>query len=95
MPIRIRNRLNDVDRARFEVHAAAFESYITYHQRRQVQVGERNHEKIEVIEFGEAEITYVTRLVARAWPYQIETAPPFILRSVSRILTQARMSPYV
>ena len=56
MPIRLRNSLNGVDRARFQVHAAAFESYITSHQRHRVQVGERNHERMEVVEFDDAEI---------------------------------------
>lgn len=96
MPIQIRNTLNNVDRARFQVHAAAFESYINNHPRHRVQVGERNQERMEVVEFDDAEITYVMRPTAHVSPaYQIEIAPPFILLSVSRILTQAPMSLYV
>ena len=68
MPIQIRNSLNNVDRARFQVHAADFESYITNHPRHQVQVGERNHERMEVVEFDNAEITYVMCVVAQVWP---------------------------
>ncbi|KIW58836.1 hypothetical protein PV05_03330 [Exophiala xenobiotica] len=57
MPIRIRNSLNATDRARFQVYAATFESYIVNQPRHRVQVGERNHERMEVVEFEDAEIT--------------------------------------
>lgn len=93
MPIQIRNSLNSVDRARFQIFAAAFESYITNHPRHQVQVGERNHERMEVVEFDEAEITYVMHPVMRVrLAHQIQKGLPFILQSVLRILIQALMS---
>lgn len=61
MPIRTRYHLNEVDRARFQVHAAAFERYLNEHRHHRVQVGERNHERMEEVEFDDAEVTYVVR----------------------------------
>ena len=56
------------------------------------QVGERNHEGMQVVEFDEAEITYVmNRFVRARLAYHIERIQPFILHSVSRMLIQALM----
>ena len=64
MPFRVINNLNTIDRQRFQVHEAAFQSWFNNNQRHRVEVGERNHERMEVVEFDQAEITYIIRLIA-------------------------------